>query len=118
MPPASKRRQPNERVSYQREVAGVCEREICDLGCVEPPEVVVLCRRSINGVSGPPLDEPDPHDDSGFNDSDKFGPRLLEASVSMIVRPGSACTASGSSSPSSLCHSTTVRRAAGFRAFA
>lgn len=56
----------------------MCEREICYLGYVEPSEVVVLCRRSINGVSGPPLDQPDPQNDSGFNDSDKFVPRLLD----------------------------------------
>src|ERR1043166_8453401 len=72
-----KRLQPSERVSYQREVAAVCEREICYLGYVEPPEVVVLCRRSINGISDPPLDEPDPQDESGLNDSDQFGPRLF-----------------------------------------
>ena len=57
----------------------MCEREICYLGYVEPPEVVVLCRRSINGISAHPLlDEPDPQDESGLNDSDQFGPRLLD----------------------------------------
>jgi hypothetical protein len=77
--PRLKRLQPSERASYQREVAAVCEREICYLGYVEPPEVVVLCRRSINGISAHPLlDEPDPQDESGLNDSDKFGPRLSD----------------------------------------
>jgi len=56
----------------------VCEREICYLGYVEPSNVVVLCRRSINGISAPLLDEPDPQDESGLNDSYQFGPRLLD----------------------------------------
>jgi len=56
----------------------VCERKICYLGYVEPSNVVVLCRRSINGISAPLLDEPDPQDESGLNDSYQFGPRLLD----------------------------------------
>ena len=57
----------------------MCEPEICYLGHVEPPEVVVLCGRSINGISTLPLlDEPDPQDESGLDDADQFWPHLLD----------------------------------------
>jgi hypothetical protein len=77
---------PSERVSYQREVAAVSERETCYLGYVEPPEVVVLCRRSINGISAPLLDEPDPKNESGLDDSDQFGPRLLDQYSQLLLQ--------------------------------
>ena len=56
----------------------MCKRQICYLRCVEPPEVVVLRRRSIDRISDPSLDEPDPQGESGLNDSDQLGSRLLD----------------------------------------